>query len=129
MASYTSILPPRSLGDALRSVADLSEAEFAALLSAVSGPRSFSLTNDQIAALQAQTPSCAGNLAFLLAALSYVSSHVARLSEAGMQIPEAIDSIVGELDREAQWGENKAQAKARFAALLNNESHQRFRKL
>jgi hypothetical protein len=107
----------------------MSEQEFATLLASISGPRSFSLSSDQIEDLQTKLPSQAAQLTFVLAALSYVSAHVSRMVDSGVLYKEAISSLVEELDKDANWGPQKQQIIGRFSSLLHSELHKRYRKL
>ena len=129
MAPRRSLIPPQSLGAVLRPICDAPDTDFTALLSAVSGPRSFSLVQEQLDALQAQAPSLAQNLTFTLAALSYVYSHVARLVESGVPYTDAIAATVDDLTDDAEWGDQKDRVRDRFASLFKSETHQRFRKI
>jgi len=130
MVAYSSILPPNSLGELIRPIADISASEFETLNSAVTGSRSFSLKKDEIERLRNQLPQAAAkNLTFLLTALSFIFSHISRLTEAGMPYGEAINDTVDELNGDANWGEKKAQVIERFTILFRPEIHQRLRKI
>ena len=56
MAAYSSIIPPNSLGELVRPIVEMSDAEFVALNTAVSGPRSFSLKKEDVERLRNQLP-------------------------------------------------------------------------
>lgn len=130
MAAYSSILPPNSLGELLRSAIDMSVPEFEVLNSAVTGSRSFSLRKDEIERLRKQLPpAAANNLTFLLTALSFLYSHVARQLEAGMTYTDAISATVDELDKQANWGAKRKDAIERFSILFRPQTHQRLRKI
>jgi hypothetical protein len=130
MSAYSAVLPPSSLGEALRPLRDISDAEFSSLMAAVSGLRSFSLSKEQIASLRNELPGHPPNLPFLLGALSYLYSHINQLVESGMPYQEAITATTDELDEAAEWGAKKKQVRERLAALLENkDAHQRFRKI
>lgn len=130
MPSYPPLLPPSSLGDALRTIADLSSDQIATLEKAVSGPRSFSLSKDELDALRRHIPEQSGNLTFLLAALSYLYSQVARVVDLGMPFSEAISALVDELEEDAEWQDRKEEVARRLGSILHtSEAHQRFRKI
>jgi hypothetical protein len=130
MAAYSSILPPNSLGELLRSIVDMSPAEFEVLNTAVTGSRSFSLRKDEIEKLRNQLPpAAANNLTFLLTALSFLYSHIARQLEAGMTYTDAIDATVAELDQQAKWDAKRKDAIERFSILFRPQTHQRLRKI
>jgi hypothetical protein len=130
MAAYSAIVPPASLGEALRPLEELSEVEFSALTTAVAGPRSFSLSKDDLGTLRNQLGTHAANLTFLLAALAFLYSHVERLVESGMPYAEAIRATTDELASDAQWGPKKGEVQNRLALILKNKDvHQRFRKI
>jgi len=130
MAAYSAIIPPASLGEALRPLRDLSSTEFSALVVAISGPRSFSLSKDELETLRNQLPAQGPNLTFILGALSFLYSHIARIVEAGIPYGDAISASVDALDKDADWGEKKDEVRDRLASILQNkESHQRFRKI
>src|SRR5438876_11724707 len=121
MAAYTPILPPASVGlsDVLRPIRDLSASGFGALLTAVSGPRSFSLTKQELDHLHKQLSIEVTKLTFLLAALSYVHTHISRDIDAGIDYADAITAFVTELEQhDAAWGANKDDVKERFSSLL-----------
>jgi hypothetical protein len=128
--AYSAILPPASLGEALRPLRDLSAAEFEALMAAIAGPRSFSLSKDELDRLRAQIPGQAPNLTFTLGALSFLYSHIIRVVESGIPYAEAISRTTDALDREAEWGEKKNEVRDKLTLILQNkETHQRFRKV
>jgi hypothetical protein len=130
MATYSPIIAPTSVWQAVRPLGDLSTAEFNALVSAVSGPRSFSLSKEELEALRNQISVRSVNPTFLLAALGFLSSHVARLVESGVPYADAITAMTDELEAEAKWGEKKDEVRKRFGAILQtNEVNQRFRKV
>lgn len=129
MATYSSIFPPNSLGEALRPIRDLDASGFDELLKAVSGSRSFGLTKEELEALRNRLGSHGANVTFVIGSLSFVYSHIARLVETGMPYRDALSATVDELDKEAKWDEKKEEVKARFEKLFNPEIHQRFRKL
>src|ERR1039457_4029517 len=98
MVAYSSILPPSSLGQLLRPISSLSDEQFAVFLSAITGARSFSLKKDDIESLRNKMPAEAGkNITFLISALAFVYSHVARLCESQMPYGDAIKGVVDEL--------------------------------
>jgi hypothetical protein len=130
MAAHSPIIPPASLGEALRPLGDLSDAEFSTLMAAVSGPRSFSLSKEELESLRNRVPILVANLTFLLGALSFLYSHIARVVESGMPFDEAVRGTVDELDKEAEWGPRKDDVKSKLTAILQPaEAHQRFRKI
>jgi hypothetical protein len=130
MPAYSAVLPPSSLGEALRPLRDFSDTEFRSLMAAVSGLRSFSLSKDQVTSLRKELPRHAANLPFLLGALSYLYSYISQLVESGVAYYEAISVAIDELDEAAEWGPNKKQVREKLAAILENkEVHQRFRKI
>jgi hypothetical protein len=130
MTAYSSILPPNSLGELLRSVVDMSPAEFEVFNTAVTGPRSFSLQKDEIEKLRNRLPAAAANnLTFLLTALSFFYSHIARQLEAGMTYADAISATVDELDQQASWDARRKEAIERFSILFRPQTHQRLRKI
>src|SRR5438105_2304506 len=107
MAPYSAILPPKSLGDALRPLLQLSDADFGAVVQAVSGARSFSITKEELESLRGKIPLHAANITFLVASLNFIYSHLSRLVDAGMPYAEAIGATVDELDAEEKWGSEK----------------------
>lgn len=124
MAAYSSILPPSSLGEVLRPLESLSDKDFEVILNAVAGPRSFSLTKEEIENLRNQTPPDAGrNLTFFVSALSFVYSHVARLTESKMPYADAIKDIVDEIAKDAEWTD-KDKVVGRLEKLLNPKIHE-----
>jgi hypothetical protein len=125
MVAYSSILPPNSLGELLRPLGSLSDVEFAAILRAVSGPRSFSLKKDELENLRNRLPpEAAKNITFLISALSFVYAHVVRLTESQMAYRDAISGIVDELAGDARWQDkDKVRVTDRFAALLDPKVH------
>jgi hypothetical protein len=129
MAAYSAILPPASIGEALRPIRDLSENEFSNLVAALSGPRSFSLSKDDIEKLRNELPGHGANITFFVAALSFLYSHISRLVELGMPFDEAISSLTNELNPDAEWGEKIDEVKRRFGQIFSSQNHQRFRKL
>jgi hypothetical protein len=129
MVAYSSILPPASLGTLLSTIEILSEDEFAHLLAATSGPRSFSLKKDEIERLRNQLPPEAGkNVTFLISALSFVYSHVVRLTESQMPYRDAISAVVDELAEDARWHDSD-KVTNRLAALLDPKVHASHRKI
>ena len=111
MAAYSSIIPPNSLGELVRPIVEMSDAEFVALNTAVSGPRSFSLKKEDVERLRNQLPaSAAKNLTFLLTGLSFLYSHLARQIEGGMPYADAVQATVDELEDEAHWGDKNSRA-------------------
>jgi hypothetical protein len=130
MAAHVPIIPPASLGEALRPLRDLSASEFSALMAAVSGPRSFSLSKDELESLRSSVPPEAANLTFLLGALSYLYAQIVRVVESGMSFDETVRATVDDLDEDAEWGQKKDEVREKLAAILQpKETHQRFRKL
>jgi hypothetical protein len=130
MATYIPVIPPASLGQALRPLCDLSDDEFSALMGAVSGPRSFSLPKEDLDLLRSKIPALAANVRFLLAALSFLNSHIARVLESGMLFSDAIRAAVDDLDKDADWQESKDKVRSRLALLLQpTERHKRFEKV
>jgi hypothetical protein len=130
MAVYSPVIPPSSLGDALRPLGDLSAAEFDAVATAVSGPRSFFLRREDFEKLRNQISTHALNVAVFLSALNFLYSHVTRLLESSVPYNDIIEAMTDELDKEAQWGTKKDEVKTRLATVLKKrEVHQRFRKI
>jgi hypothetical protein len=130
MAGHVHIIPPATLGEALRPLGDLAESEFSALMAALSGPRSFSLSKDELESLRTRVPTQTANLTFLLGALSYLYSQIARVVESGMPFDETVRATVDDLDKDADWGQKKDGVRDRLAAILQpKETHQRFRKI
>jgi hypothetical protein len=134
MAAYSSILPPNSLGELIRPIVELSDSEFSALTSAVSGPRSFSLKKQEIERLRnLLPPPAAKNLTFLLTALSFLYAHISRQTDAGMSYDDSISATVQEIEADSGWGETNAKigkiAIERFAILFRPQTHQHLQKI
>jgi hypothetical protein len=130
MAPYTTIIPPASLGEALQPLSELSDSEFNEFISAVSGPRSYSLPKEDLDVLRKRIPSEAANLTYILGALSFLYAHVSRSVDAGIPFDEAIRATTDALEKQAEWGSKKDAVRERLARLLRQtEAHQRFRKI
>jgi hypothetical protein len=130
MAVFSAIMPPATLGEAIRTLRDLSVFEFESLVAAVSGPRSFSLSKEQLEALRSQIPAHAPRLNYLLAALTFLYNQVTHAVESGMPYADAISAATDELEKEAEWGPKKGEVRSRLELLLQSkESHTHFRKI
>jgi hypothetical protein len=99
-------------------------------MTAVSGPRSFSLSKEELDELRKRIPSQAAHLTFLLAALSFLYLRVVRAVELGVPFLEAICAATNELDKEVHWDSKKDEVQRRLELLLKNtDIHQRFREI
>jgi hypothetical protein len=127
MPAYTPINPPQTLGDAIRPIAEIPDEGVNALASALSTPQSFSLTEDQLNVLSEKIPGV--NLTFLVGALSYLYSHVERMTKKGASFQDTIKALVDELSEDAKWSD-KNEVIARLSSLLKpNPIHASHRKL
>jgi hypothetical protein len=134
MVAYSSILPPHSLGELIRPIVEMSEAEFSDLNAAVSGPRSFSIKKEEIDTLRNKLPPAAAkNLTFLITSLSFLYSHLVRQTEAGMTYADAVSATVDEIQKDSSWGKigekDREIAIERFSVLFRPQSHQHLRKI
>ena len=130
MAAYSPVSPPATLGEAIRPLIGFSVADFGTLLTAVSGPRSFSLSKDELETLRNQLSIASTSLTYLLGALSFLYAHVARTVDSGVAFSDAIRALTDELDEQTSWEEKKDEVRDRLTAILQNkENHQRFRKI
>ncbi|WP_398482306.1 hypothetical protein [Tardiphaga sp.] len=130
MSDRPAVLPPTSLGAAVRPLAIMPDDEYHRLLEVISGPQSFSPSKQTYARLEREAPSLSANLNFLLAALSYLSSQTERFEEAGQRIDTVVDSLVAELDEDAQWGDAKKVAYERLLEIFTqNRLAKNYKKL
>jgi hypothetical protein len=131
MSAFPTVKPPESLAEAISPIGSLSNDEFNCLLEAVSGPRSFSLSKDQIEKLKKKVPALAAISAFTLATLSFLYSQISRVLEVEESATDVIEKLVDDLNKNAHWGDDlKLVIASRLAALFaKKETHQRFKKL
>src|SRR5216684_2133332 len=129
-SSMPAILPPNSLGEAVRPIGLLSESEFSKILELVSGPRGFSPTKEQFEEIERSIPKLAVNLGFVLAALSFLTGQAEHFEEAGQPFDSIFSSVVDELDKGANWGEAKGIAANRLKEIFDKrDAYKRFKKL
>lgn len=114
--ALSSIRRPASVGEALRPVALASERDIAALIGAISGPRSFELTNQELDALRPQISIPRTELTYALAYLAVLYSHVHELVESGTPYPDAVAATVHDLDDLSEEEKNALQP--RLTGLL-----------
>ncbi|MGJ4900163.1 hypothetical protein ACQR0V_01245 [Bradyrhizobium sp. HKCCYLS2058] len=96
--AYPVITPPGSLAEAIATVATLSDADFEALLTATSTPRSFSLSDAQVEVLKKQIPLLENNIPYVLSALSFLYSKVDGLRKSSGT--DVVGHLLEELDLE-----------------------------
>jgi hypothetical protein len=117
------------MSQALRPIAGMTEAEFEALLAAISGARSFSLSKDQIAELTRQIPVSANNLPYMLGTLAFLYSQISQQIGEDDVGEATIAKLVEELDASSFSGDDKEAMSRRLKALLERRaSHQIFAK-
>jgi hypothetical protein len=130
MSSSPVILPPSSLGEAVRPIGSLSDVEFAEIVKVISGPRGFYPTKEQFADLEKSSPNLVINLGFMLAALSYLTSQAERFEQAGKSFDSILSSVIDELDQDAKWEDKKEVASRRLKEIFDKrEAFKRFKKL
>jgi len=123
------ITPPTSIGDALSPLISLSEQEFTDLLQAVSGPRSFSLSKDEVERLQRQLGFAGSTLSYLLAVLSFIYNQVDSVVEDGKPYDEAIEALIQEISGKQPWaGAGPAAAERLKLMLRSSDARRRLRK-
>jgi hypothetical protein len=124
------VKPPESLAEALRPIATLSESEFTKLALALSGPRSFSLSKEQLEALQKDAPGVAAVLPYTLGTLAFLYSQIEDVPEGEQTEAPIIAQLVDDLDPKDEWASIKSLMKVRLTDLLGRKkNHERFKKV
>jgi hypothetical protein len=101
------------------------DSEFRALVEAVSGPRSFSLSKEAIVDLRKRVPSVAPSLTYLLGVLAFLYSQVDRVVVLGETYEAAITKLIEEVK-----ATDEPLLRERLSTVLSRtEAHKRFRKI
>ena len=130
MSAQPTIKPPESLAEALAPIGLLPDEEFKELLEAVSGPRSFSLSKEQLETLKKKIPETSAILQFTLGALAYLYLQITRVVDDQMSQRAVVEKLVDDFDAAGKWTNIKSLMVDRLSALLaKQDNHQRFRKI
>jgi hypothetical protein len=128
MAQRRGVLPPSSLGDVLKFVVEFDTHSFDELLTAVSGPKSFSIDDHRVESLSNKVSQTKPNVAYLLAALAFLYEQVED-AEGIDDRDVRIGSVIADLDlyEDDEKGREALQTRLRHL-LVHNDGHDRFKK-
>jgi len=129
MAAYSSMRPP-SVEEALTPLLRLSDGQMQVLISATTGPRSFSLPKDEIDSLRGELGTTADSVSFMLAAFSFLYAHVRELTEDGIPFEEAVRETIEGFDPNLVPEDARPALQIRLVEILRRRDvHERSRKI
>lgn len=130
MSTPFQITPPLTIGEAVVPIVRMTDDEFKIFVEAISGPKSFSLSKEQLDDLESKVHSSGPALTYLLSVLAFLYSQIDRVLDLGEEFSSSISKLVEELDATAKWGDQHSTAIVRLSAVLERkETHKRFRKV